>query len=265
MRSAHEHKKAAEGHQAAMNRVSALRVKLQKASTKVQNAGIKQQEHEQVRAARAKDEQRLQEVADKKERDLQAKQQVHTKMMEETAGETEAAVAAVIHRNANLGAAGRARQQEADQLLENRSQAIAHYNIEQANYVRESTKQGISQSMEMRRQQVTGSAAELKQNSEANSEKAFKLKEGYQADKARKVQAVQATHEGVRNAALKLKQRNDALGAEERQRTAEEEAQIAAFGEHMTQYKCDQFQHVSIDHSLNSESHLQIQNWCKRG
>ena len=54
----------------------------------------------------------------------------------------------------------------------------------------------------------------------------------------RKVQAVQATHDGARNAAVKLKQRNDALGAEERQRTAEEEAQIARYGEHMSQYKC---------------------------
>ena len=41
------------------------------------------------------------------------------------------------------GEGGRARRQEADQLLENRSQAVAQYNVDQATYVRESSKQGV--------------------------------------------------------------------------------------------------------------------------
>jgi len=256
-RSAASSKEAARKHQQAMNRVSRLRVKVANKEATMLNNEKKQDHLAAVRDEKTKLDQRLEEMAGRKERDLESKRQAHTKIVEASAGHTEAAVQAVRQRNSNLGEGGRHRRAEADDITKNQREMTIQRNSEQANWVRESTRQGISQSQEMRRKQVNDGAILLKQTSDVNSEKALKQREDYKAHKAKKVEDVKASHDAASRAAAVVKARNDVLGQAERDRTRAEEDHIKTRSEFHLSCNAEMHDHVKNQAALATEKQMQ--------
>jgi hypothetical protein len=118
--------------------------KVAKQCGKLQGEHHKQAQRQAVLDAKDHQEQQLEAAVKQKAAALQHKCDLHNKSLEQRQGHTEAAVAAVLERKNKQAATIREQRDQGDQMIQNRTELIAQYNTEQAHWLRESTKQGIS-------------------------------------------------------------------------------------------------------------------------
>jgi len=210
-----------------LNRLSALRVKLEKEAKHAENARTKAELMSQCHDDHKQSLARIDAAVQKKAVDRKVKMDAHAKHLEENPGGAQAKVNAIKQQNAVRGSQLKEASLQADEMLEQRKAYFLEQNKQMASYVKETAKQGIEYSMKSAADQRRALAEERKQQSKVNSERAQEVQMEQKKIKAEKKAKVQQSKQNCREFANRLTEEKRSSGSEMRERIYQEEEMLA--------------------------------------
>jgi len=259
-RSAAEFSHGIKHKQQGLNRLSALRVKLEKEQTRAQNEHAKAQMLQQCHQDRARAQAEMEAVAQQKAAKRKARMDAHEAHRAELAagGGAAAQIEKVRERNATSGQTVREQSMKADEILDQRKQYILQQNMEMAEYVRGSTRSGVENATKLAQEQRSELAEERKQQSKKNSEFALKVREEQKKVKAEKHKRVQDGREKTRIKGDRLAEENRRIGEETRAQIAQEEEMLMQRDQYIADMKKSMHDEVKSQSEYGKEQRLAI-------